>query len=150
MSPPTWTHTGYAQRLHFGAGAVRRLPEIAAEVGRPPGPARRPRPAGSLPTTAQRVVAALGRSLASTFDGVRSHLPTDVVQAALLQARRDGIDGVVSFGGGSAMDLGKAIVYFTEQEAGTPGTTYLDRPDPAPRRHPHDLLRRRGHACSSA
>ena len=74
------------------------------------------------------MVAALGRALASTFDGVRTHLPTDVVQAALLQARRDGVDGIVSFGGGSAMDLGKAIVYFTEQEAGTPGTSYVDRP----------------------
>jgi maleylacetate reductase len=127
MSPSTWTHTAYTQRLHFGAGAVRRLPEVLKEVN-----ARRVllvTTAGRLASDdGQRVVAALGRSLASTFDGVRSHLPTDVVQAALLQARRDGVDGIVSFGGGSAMDLGKAIVYFTEQEAGTPGTSYVDRP----------------------
>ena len=127
MSPPTWTHTGYAQKLHFGVGVARRLPDIAREVG-----ARRfllVTSAGRLASAdGERLVGLLGRSLASTFDGVRSHLPTDVVQAALLQARRDAIDGVVSFGGGSAMDLGKAIVYFTEQEAGTPGTTYLDRP----------------------
>ena len=127
MSPPTWTHTGYAQKLHFGLGASRRLPEIAREVG-----ARRfllVTSAGRLASAdGERLVGLLGRSLASTFDGVRSHLPTDVVQAALLQARRDAIDAVVSFGGGSAMDLGKAIVYFTEQEAGAPGTTYLDRP----------------------
>ncbi len=127
MTPSTWVHTGYAQRLHFGAGAVARLPEILKEVA-----ARRVllvTTAGRLASPdGQQVVATLGRSLASTFDGVRSHLPTDVVQAALLQARRDGVDGIVSFGGGSAMDLGKAIVFFTEQEAGTPGTTYLDRP----------------------
>jgi alcohol dehydrogenase class IV len=127
MSPPAWTHTGFAQRLHFGVGAARRLPDVVREVG-----ARRlllVTSAGRLSSAdGQRLVESLGRSLASTFDGVRSHNPTDVVQAALLQARRDGVDGVVSFGGGSAMDLGKAVVYFTEQEAGTPGTTYLDRP----------------------
>src|SRR4051794_28955052 len=109
MSPPTWTHTGYAQRLHFGAGSVRRLPETLREVG-----VRR----ALFVTTAgratsedgRRLSASIGRNLASTFDGVRSHLPTEVVRAAVLQARRDGIDGIVSFGGGSCMDLGKAIV----------------------------------------
>jgi alcohol dehydrogenase class IV len=39
------------------------------------------------------------------------------------QARRDAVDGVVSFGGGSCADLGKAVSYFTEQEAGTPGAS---------------------------
>ena len=28
-----WTHTGYAQRLHFGAGVVARLPEIVKDLG---------------------------------------------------------------------------------------------------------------------
>jgi alcohol dehydrogenase class IV len=103
------------------------LPEIVREVG-----ARRLLLVGSANRLAsddgQRLVASLGRTLATTFDGVAPHVPTDVVQAAVLQARRDGIDGVVSFGGGAAIDLGKAVVYFTELEAGTPGTTYLDRP----------------------
>jgi maleylacetate reductase len=127
VSPPAWTHTAFAQQLTFGYGALGQLPDVIRTVG-----ARRlllVTTAGRLASPeGQRVVSALGRSLASTFDGVRSHLPTSVVQAALLQARRDGIDGVVSFGGGSAIDLGKAIVFFTEQEAGTPGSTYLDRP----------------------
>ena len=49
----------------------------------------------------ERVVAALGRALTSTFAGVTSHVPVPVAQQALQQARRDGVDGVVSFGGGS-------------------------------------------------
>ena len=75
-----------------------------------------------------RIVKLLGRSLVSTFSEVRSHVPTTAVQAAMQQARRDAVDGVVSFGGGSCADLGKAVSYFTEQEAGTPGASYADRP----------------------
>src|SRR5438105_2309875 len=44
------------------------------------------------------------------------------------QTRRDGVDAVVSFGGGSCADLAKAVCYFTEREAGTPGATWMDRP----------------------
>ena len=122
-----WTHTGYAQRLHFGAGVVAQLPDIAKELG-----IRR-----ALFVTTEgraqsddgaRIVKLLGRSLASTFSEVRSHVPTTAVQAAMQQARRDAVDGVVSFGGGSCADLGKAVSYFTEQEAGTPGASYADRP----------------------
>jgi len=76
----------------------------------------------------ERVTRALGRELASTFAGVESHVPVPAVQAAAQQARRDGVDAVVSFGGGSAADLAKAVCYFTEREAGTPGATWLDRP----------------------
>ena len=48
-------------------------------------------------------------------------MPVPLVQQAVLQARRDGIDVVVSFGGGSCADLGKAVCFFIEQEAGMPG-----------------------------
>lgn len=122
-----WTHTGTAQRLVFGAGTVARLGEVCKETG-----ARRfllVTTAGRLSSPdGERVVAALGRLVASTFAEARSHVPTTVVQAAVRQARRDGIDGVVSFGGGSCADLGKAVCFFLEQETGTPGAGYLDRP----------------------
>ncbi len=122
-----WTHTGFAQRLHFGAGVVVQVPDITKELG-----IRR----ALLVTTAgraqseegARIVKLLGRSLASTFADARSHVPTTAVQAALQQARRDGVDGIVSFGGGSCADLGKAVSFFLEQEAGTPGASYADRP----------------------
>ena len=66
-----WTHTGYAQRLHFGAGVVVHLPEITKELG-----IRR----ALLVTTArraeseegERIVKLLGRSLVSTFADARS------------------------------------------------------------------------------
>lgn len=124
---PTWTHTGFAQQLVFGSGAVKRLSELLRAIG-----ARR----AMLVTTegrlssddGQRVVRALGSALASTFAAVTSHAPAPMVQAAALQARRDGVDAIVSFGGGSCADTGKAINFFAEQEAGTPGASWADRP----------------------
>lgn len=122
-----WTHTGLAQQIAFGPGAVDRLPELVRTLA-----ARR----ALLVTTEGRlaspdgahVVARLGRTLASTFSEVRSHVPVPLVQQALHQARRDAIDLVVSFGGGSCADLGKAVCYFLEQEAGMPGSSHVDRP----------------------
>ncbi len=127
MAPPAWIHTGFAQRIVFGTGAVGRLPEVLRATG-----ARR----WLLVTTAGRLasedgaglVRTLGRSLVSTFDEVRPHVPTTAVEAAVRQARRDAVDGVVSFGGGSSCDLGKAVCFFLEQESGAPGASYVDRP----------------------
>jgi alcohol dehydrogenase class IV len=123
----SWTHTSLAQQLVFGAGSLDRLSEVVRGIG-----ARR----ALLVTTegrlaspdGARVVRLLGRALESTFAEVQSHVPVPLVQQAVLQARRDAIDVVVSFGGGSCADLGKAVCFFLEQEAGMPGASHIDRP----------------------
>jgi maleylacetate reductase len=123
----SWTHTSLAQQLVFGPGSLDRLPDVVKGIG-----ARR----ALLVTTdgrlgsadGARVVKLLGRALESTFAEVQSHVPVPLVQQAVLQARRDGIDVVVSFGGGSCADLGKAVCFFVEQEAGMPGASHIDRP----------------------
>lgn len=125
--PDHWTHTALAQQIIFGPGAIDQLPALVRRIG-----ARRV----LLVTTngrresgdGERIAAHLGRSLASSFNDVESHVPTPLVQRAVLQARRDGVELVVSFGGGSCADLGKAVCFFLEQEAGVPGATHLDRP----------------------
>lgn len=125
--PAAWTHTALAQQVVFGVGALDRLPALVRTIG-----ARR----ALLVTTAGRldspegdaVVAKLGRSLVSTFAEVVSHVPVPLVQQAVQQARRDGVDLIVSFGGGSCADLAKAVGFFLEQEAGMPGASHLDRP----------------------
>ena len=122
-----WVHTALAQQLVFGAGSLDQLPAVIKTIG-----ARR----AMLVTTAgrlaspdgERVVRLLGRNLETTFSEVESHVPVPLVQQAVLQARRDAVDVVVSFGGGSCADLGKAVCFFLEQEAGMPGATHLDRP----------------------
>ena len=127
MTSPEWVHTSAAQQIRFGAGAAADAGRVVRDLG-----GRRV----LLVTTAGRLdsddgrglVQTLGSALVSTYSGVRSHVPTDAVEEALRQSRRDGVDTVVSFGGGSCADLGKAVCYFTEQEQGTPGSSHLDRP----------------------
>jgi maleylacetate reductase len=122
-----WTHTALAQQLVFGAGSLDRLPAVLKSIG-----TRRAMfvtTAGRLASSdGERVVRLLGRNRESTFAEVESHVPVPLVQQAVLQARRDAVDAVVSFGGGSCADLGKAVCFFVEQEAGMPGATHLDRP----------------------
>jgi maleylacetate reductase len=125
--PATWTHTGYTQQIAFGPGALRELTGLLRTLG-----LRRV----LLVTTAgrhesedgERVRRSMARALASSFAEVESHVPVPLVQRAVHQARRDGVDGVVSFGGGSCADLAKAVCFFTEQEMGTPGASFADRP----------------------
>ena len=109
-------HNGYRQRIHFGPDAVDSLDDVVREAGM-----RRVllvTTEGRLASEAgERVVHRLGRALASTFSAVRSHVPTSAVEAAVAQADVDGVDGVVSFGGGSCADLGKAVCFFLEQQA---------------------------------
>jgi len=125
--PKTWTHTAYAQQLVFGADSVDRLGEMVKSIG-----LRRVMVVTTegrwASEAGERVRRALGRAAASVFDGVRSHVPADIVQAAVAQARDDGVDGIVSFGGGSCADAAKAVAFFAEQAEGTPGTSHVDRP----------------------
>jgi maleylacetate reductase len=125
--PESWVHTSCAQQLRFGAGAVRDLGEVVRAAG-----LRRvllvTTPGRQASDEGAAVVRALGRSLAATFAGVEPMVPASSVQGAMAEARAASVDGVVSFGGGSAVDVAKAVAFFTEHEAGTPGASHLDRP----------------------
>jgi alcohol dehydrogenase class IV len=122
-----WTHTGFAQQIIFGLDAIDEVDDVVKGTGARKAllvttAGRRRSPAG------ERLVSRMGRRLVAVFDGVRSHVPTSAVQAALRVAESEDVDAVVSFGGGSCADLGKAVCFFIEQRAGRPGASYLDRP----------------------
>lgn len=130
-----WAHTGYAQRVHFGAGVADRVGEVCRELGIDrvlvvTTEGRRSSDAG------QRLVQVLDAAVESVvvFAGVRSHVPVAAVDDAAAAARASGADGIVSFGGGSCADLGKAVCHAAERAAaaergvGAAGPTYADRP----------------------
>src|SRR5262249_22601302 len=52
---------------------------------------------------------ATGGRVAAFFDRCKPHVPHDVVLDAAETARKAGVDGVVSVGGGSVIDLAKAV-----------------------------------------
>ena len=126
-TPSSWAHVSPAQKLVLGQGALAQVPDLVKEAG-----GRRV----LLVTTKRRLqseaggflVRSLGRVLVATFDEVSSHVPVPLVQRAVRQARDDAVDAIVSFGGGSCNDLGKAVSFFTEQATGHPATSHLDRP----------------------
>lgn len=125
--PQNWVHTGYAQQIVFGVDTIDHAATVLKNIG-----LRRVllvTTAGRMMSDAgERVRKVLGRSVAAIFDDVVSHVPPDSVQNALATAQLERVDGIVSFGGGSCADTGKAIAFFAEQAEGVPGTSHVDRP----------------------
>ncbi len=106
----------YPNTIRFGAGRIAELPEACAAAG-----IKRPllvtdRGLAQLDIT-ERVLkilqsAGLGRSLFAEVDPN----PSDMnLEAGISVFRDGGFDGVVAFGGGSGIDLGKMIAFMTGQ-----------------------------------
>lgn len=106
----------YPTPIRFGAGRIAELADACRTLGM-----QRPllvtdRGLADLPITAQaQAVLAAG----SLGDGVFAEVdpnPTGAnLDAGLERYRRDEHDGVVAFGGGSALDLGKTIAFMARQ-----------------------------------
>ncbi|MEA3216279.1 MAG: maleylacetate reductase [Acidimicrobiia bacterium] len=123
----SWVHTAYPQQVRFGTGLAERLRPLLKEAGSTKvlllGSSR-----AISSELGQKVLAGLGRGVGVAFDQASPGVPASTVQAATRTALSEVVDTVVSFGGGSTVDLGKAIAFFLEQQAGTPGTSFADRP----------------------
>ena len=118
-TPVHSVHRGSAQLIVFGPQSVEEVPGLVRQLG-----ARRVLVVTTAGRAASdqgaRVVQRLGRAVAGVFEGAVPLVPVTAVQAAAAEARSVGVDGVVSMGGGSCTDLGKAVCWFVEHETGTP------------------------------
>jgi len=56
-----------------------------------------------------RVLGATGKAQVKTTEVITQHAPMTEIDAAIEHTTQVGVDGIVSFGGGSAIDAGKAI-----------------------------------------
>lgn len=115
MTVPT-ANWSYPTAVKFGPGRIRELADHCKAVG-----IERPllvtdKALASLPITAQALdvldAAGLGRAVFSEVDPNPNEMN---MEAGLKVYRAGGHDGVVCFGGGSALDLGKMIALMVDQ-----------------------------------
>jgi alcohol dehydrogenase class IV len=106
----------YPTTIKFGAGRITELSEACAALG-----LRRPmlvtdKGLADLPITKQALdildAAGLGRAMFSEVDPN----PTEInMEAGVAAYKAGGHDGVIAFGGGSGLDLGKMVAFMAEQ-----------------------------------
>ena len=102
--------------VRFGVGRIVELPKACRELGMTRPLVVTDKGLAPLPMLTDSVAALLDAGLgAAMFSDVQGN-PIEANVAAGLQAYRDGDhDGVVAFGGGSAMDVGKCIALMVGQ-----------------------------------
>ncbi|WP_377805798.1 maleylacetate reductase [Azospirillum sp. A29] len=105
-----FVYNGLPIRVIFGDGTLARLPEEVERLDR--------KRVLILSTAqqrdqAERLAELLGKRAAGVHPAAVMHTPVAVTEKALARVTAEGIDGVVSLGGGSAIGLGKAIAVRT-------------------------------------
>lgn len=107
----------YPTAIRFGAGRIRELPDACAQAG-----IQRPllvtdRGLAELPITRATLEVMKNAGLGSGLFADVDPNPNDKNLAAGIEAyRAGGYDGVIAFGGGSGLDLGKLIAFMAGQK----------------------------------
>jgi alcohol dehydrogenase len=106
----------YPTSIKFGAGRISELPDHARALGMTRPLLVTDKALAALPIT-QNALALLRRAGLNTdvFADVRSNPTDENLEAGVAQYRAGKHDGVIAFGGGSGLDLGKLIAFMSGQ-----------------------------------
>lgn len=106
----------YPTAMKFGPGRIKELPEACAQAGIKNPLLVTDKGLAGLPVTAQALdileAAGLGRAMFSEVDPNPNEKNLDAGVAAY---KAGGHDGVIAFGGGSGLDLGKMVAFMAGQ-----------------------------------
>ncbi len=106
----------YPTAIKFGAGRIAELPEACAAAGMKCPLLVTDKGLAALPITAQTLdvldAAGLGRAMFAEVDPNPTELNLD---AGIAAYKAGGHDGVIAFGGGSGLDLGKMVAFMAGQ-----------------------------------
>ncbi|MFN3235454.1 MAG: iron-containing alcohol dehydrogenase [Pseudomonadales bacterium] len=113
---PHHANWSYPTTIKFGAGRIQELAESCDALG-----IKRPlfvtdKGVAALPITETALGVLQAANIETGFFGEVMPNPDDVtLEVGLKQYRDNGHDGVIAFGGGSALDLGKIIAFMAGQ-----------------------------------
>jgi len=115
-APALIANWSYPTAIRFGPGRIAELADACNELGmRRPLLVTDPGLAG-LPMVRKTVEQMRAAGIAvEVFDEVRGNPVASNVEAGVRRYRDNGHDGVIAFGGGSALDAGKAIAFMIAQ-----------------------------------
>ena len=106
----------YPTAIHFGAGRIAELPGACRAAGMTRPLLVTDRGLAALPVTARALDSLRRAGLAAGLFAEVDPNPTEINLAAGVAAYADGgHDGVVAFGGGSGLDLGKCVAFMAGQ-----------------------------------
>ena len=97
------------EKVIFGAGALGRVGGELDRLGRRRALVLTGRSLATGTDLVRRLERLLGGRWAGTHDGIRQHVPSRTVAAAVRHAREVNADAIVAFGGGSPIDAAKIV-----------------------------------------
>ncbi len=119
MAPSPFLFAGAPQRVIFGQGLADRLPAELQRID-----VQRPLLVSTPGQADKAMHYVAGVQLAGVHAHAAMHTPVEISETALAVLRGLGADAIISFGGGSATGLGKALAARTALPLIAIGTTY--------------------------